>query len=343
MDSSRPFNATAHTGTLHHITPTVYAFEYERSPLPSRSTSPEPVTNSLLFVPGLYNTLLTPPYPDTIAQRLPPTWRLARIALRSSGEAWGTRSLKTDVADLRSVVAYFRALHHHATGNAGKVVLMGFSTGCQDLMEYLVDGSHADAQSEAPAATTHPIDAAILQAPVSDREALGLELPAERLAEAVATAQDWVREGRGQDVLPGRLTRAALGPAPVSAARFVSIASPAPAYAGEDDYFSSDLSGERLAATFGRIPRGVRLQVLFSGSDEHVPGWVDKEALVRKWKAVVVERTEGTWDEDSGVVAGARHDVDGEGSAGAVADVSARVVRLLEKVSGSGDIVRPTL
>ena len=40
-------------------------------------------------------------------------------------------------------------------------------------------------------------------------------------------------------------------PAPVSAKRRLSLASPGPSHSGEDDFFSSDLDDERLATTFG--------------------------------------------------------------------------------------------
>jgi len=53
---------------------------------------------------------------------------------------------------------YFRKI-----GKFGKIVLMGSSTGCQDVMEYLTGAN---------AAKRPRIDGGILQAPVSDREAI---------------------------------------------------------------------------------------------------------------------------------------------------------------------------
>jgi hypothetical protein len=80
--------------------------------------------------------------------------------------------------------------------------------------------------------------------------------------------------------------------APVSSRRFLSLVSPdSPERPEEDDLFSSDLSDQRLKDTFGQVgSRGLlkqQLLVLYSGRDESVPPWVDKEALLKRWKAAI--------------------------------------------------------
>jgi hypothetical protein len=79
---------------------------------------------------------------------------------------------------------------------------------------------------------------------------------------------------------------------------------------GSEDFFSSDIPDESLAATFGKIPPSTKLLILFSGNDEFVPPSVDKEALVNKWKDVC-EKNGITVAEESGVIPGAGHSVDG--------------------------------
>ncbi|KAL9083696.1 MAG: hypothetical protein Q9165_008424 [Trypethelium subeluteriae] len=348
--ASPAFEPSAHQGTLHHIAQYVYAFEYAPRSPPTSTISPR--TNILLFIPGLYNTLLTPAYPTSLAAHLPQNWRLARLALSSSGEAWGTKSLRSDAEEILKCVRYFRSLYQATADGAGggggggdgreagtpvgKVVLMGHSTGCQDIMEYLVGGSYTALQRASPSpplVTRDSIDGAILQAPASDREGLTVTTTAEHVGLAIAAARELIAKGRPRDVLSRELTREAFGPAPLSAARLLAIVSPGPEHEGEDDYFSSDFGAERLEGTFGKVPVGTRLLVLYSGKDEYVPETVDKGALVGRWRRVVRE-SGGTWDEDGGVIEGARHGVDGEGNKAAVEDLCSSVVRMLGRVEG---------
>lgn len=50
---------------------------------------------------------------------------------------------------------------------------------------------------------------------------------------------------------------------------------------GDDDYFSSDLSNERLNETFGKINKPVMF--LHCSDDELVPKFVDRGALFERW------------------------------------------------------------
>ena len=74
------------------------------------------------------------------------------------------------------------------------------------------------------------------------------------LNKGVELAQRYVREGKENDVLPNEAT-GMLFPAPMSAKRYLSLISPGPEHAGEDDYFSSDFDDERLKGTFGKVGR----------------------------------------------------------------------------------------
>lgn len=174
---------------------------------------------------------------------------------------------------------------------------MGSSTGCQDIMEYLIGPDHE---------TRPAIDGGILQGPASDREALLMTMTPELYHSSCLAAQKMVDEGNGEEILPKKETNDAL-PAPCTARRWLSLASPN--HDGEDDYFSSDLSDEQLLKTFGKLPERTKLCVLMSGADEYVPESIDKKGLIERWVGIV-KRGKGSVDEiNSGVVDGASHNL----------------------------------
>ena len=186
------------------------------------------------------------------------------------------------------------------------------------------------------------IDGVIFQGSVSDREAMTMFLSPSEYDAACATAQKYVDENRGNDILPSHITNPSFGTAPVSARRFLSLASPGPLHAGEDDYFSSDLPDERLEATFGRLGKmkGLRIAFLYGGSDQYVPENVDKRGLVERWCGFVRKGGGGVViDEGSGVVDGASHTLS-EGGKG-LEDLVGRVAGFLERlevgVKGEGE------
>ncbi len=255
-------------------------------------------------------------------------------------------------------MAYFRALRSGEGAErdgAGKVVLMGHSTGAQVCMEYVTgrmglrsgSGStssavpstraepQAAAKAPAPASTQTqpptraPIAAIILQAGISDREALPLSLPTSTITSTTALAHSYLASARGHDILPSSATDLTFGASP-SAARWLSLAE----RGGDDDYFSSDLSDAELEGGFGVVGRsGVPVCVLFSGEDEFVPAGVGKEVLVGRWEGVV-RGNGGRWFEGSGVVEGAGHGLEGGSKAveEVVKDVAGRVAAFLGRV-----------
>lgn len=189
---------------------------------------------------------------------------------------------------------------------------MGHSTGCQDVIHYLVG----------PGAASRPaIAGAIIQASVSDREAM-VDMMPEVYDEAVKVAKGMVREGKGEEVVPFSVTGSFLD-TPICARRWLSLASPEKD--GEDDLFSSDLQDEQLQKTFGKLPARTPLCVLFSEGDEYVPDTVDIEAMVKKWMGFV-KRGGGVVDEKhSGLVKDATHNLKGNPDT-VVQDLFKRVV-----------------
>lgn len=195
---------------------------------------------------------------------------------------------------------------------------MGNSTGCQDVMHYISsEGSRPQ------------VEGGILQAPVSDREGIEMIYLPEEVKKYNAMAQQWVKEGRGEEVLPNHVSLPILG-ARTTANRWLSLASPGPEHKGEDDMFSSDFGSGRFQSTFGIAgKRGVALMVLYSGNDGFVPLTVDKEALVARMEKAFTDAG-GKLGKGSGILPGASHTVKEEGDVRT--DLLKRVVEFLEDI-----------
>lgn len=137
-------------------------------------------------------------------------------------------------------------------------------------------------------------------------------------------------------ILPMNLTKQLFGPVPMNVSRFLSLASPSsPEKPSDEDFFSKDLTDQRLRSTFGEIGRrGVlvagkssgrktsttsldsfdagepRVLVLMSDSDEFAGG-IDQKQLLGRWKTAMM----GSGAEihgDSAVILNALHDIGGE-------------------------------
>jgi pimeloyl-ACP methyl ester carboxylesterase len=307
----------AHPGTLHKYNKKLVAFEHA----PSTPSTPQEPPHTLLWIGGLGDGLLTVQYPSTIASSLPPTWLVAEVVLRSSYNGWATGRLSRDARELGECVQYFRALRPGA-----KVVLMGHSTGCQDIMEYLVG---PDAKSRPP------VDGAILQGGVSDREAWEdmLKTGEEKAAfrEIVERAKKMCEEGdeKGIVSVKGNVVAEALG-APMSAYRTYSLL----ARGGDDDYFSSDLGDEHFTTTFGKMPATTTVAFLLGDEDPYVPASIDKAALLERWTKIIREGGGVVDSQNGGVVPGAHHNLNGDPEE-VVADLVKRVVGFVEGLGGN--------
>jgi pimeloyl-ACP methyl ester carboxylesterase len=283
----------AHAGTAHKYSKRLAAFEHASSHTSSSNDAP----NTLLWVGGLTDGLLTVPYPSEIGKSLPANWVITEVLISSSYKGWGTGSLARDARELGECVAYFKKLRP-----GKKVVIMGHSTGCQDIMEYVV-GKDKDKREA--------LDGMILQGGVSDREAwedFGKEGEMKQhLEEAIRGSKELVDAGKGKEVMSPESNNILkdMG-GPLSAYRAYSLL----AKGGDDDYFSSDLSDEHFATTFGKIPSSTPVCFLLGSEDPYVPASVDRAALLKRWTNII--RTGGgiVDDEDGGVVPGAHHNLD---------------------------------
>ena len=239
--------------------------------------------------------------------------------LSCSYRQFGVSSLGKDIIEIAQLVEYVHEIHPK-----GKIVLFGHSTGSQQVMHYsIAPGSHPKIQG------------AVFQAPASDREALTTLVSPDDYQSACAVAQSYISDGRGDDVLPFKLTASSFQTAPISARRWISLASPGPNHEGEDDYFSSDFDNERLSRTFGQLGKMCkRIMFLYSGSDQYVPSAIDKSKLVDQWHKHV-KRGGGIIDEGSGVVQGASHTLKEGGEP--LENLVRRVVGFLDRLEREGE------
>lgn len=306
----------ANPGVLHRYNNRLVAFEHTASP---SNSSSEP-TNIILWIGGLGDGLLTVRYPRVIAASLRPEWTLAEVLLSSAYKGWGTSSLKRDARELGECVKYFK---ENRPGK--KVMLMGHSTGCQDIMEYLVgEGSSA----------REGVDGIILQGGVSDRE--GWVDMVEKngwhdaFNETVTLAEKMVNDGNEREFLPreGSIVSKEFG-APVTAYRTHSLLSKG----GDDDYFSSDLEDEVLKKTFGKIPSSTPVMFLLGSLDPYIPAQVSKEGLLTRWTEFVRGGGGIVDDTNGGIILGAHHNLNDDPES-VVQDLSQRVNRFLKNLDG---------
>ena len=121
----------------------------------------------VVFVGGLGDGLLAVPYIKPLADRLQQEgWSLVQALTSSSYDRWKTGSIQRDAAEISALVDYLRSDRYFNGLGEGKkyrqqgrmrVVLLGHSTGCQDIVEYCRQPEDEERGI---------IDGAILQAPV---------------------------------------------------------------------------------------------------------------------------------------------------------------------------------
>ncbi|KAJ8451972.1 hypothetical protein Cgig2_016553 [Carnegiea gigantea] len=210
----------------------------------------------VIFIGGLGDGFMATEYLEPLATALDHEhWSLVQILLSSSYTGYGISSLEQDAMELDQLINYLINKE-----NSDGVVLLGHSTGCQDIVYYM----------RTNAACSRAVRAAILQAPVSDREFLAT-LP--ETAAMIDLASKMIGEGKGSELMP----RNANPDAPITAYRYHSLC----AYMGDDDMFSSDLTDDQLRMRLGHMS-STPCQVIFSMGDEFVPDYVDKKALVER-------------------------------------------------------------
>lgn len=286
-------------GTLHRFYDKLVAFEHAPSSGPYSS-------KIILFVGGLGDGISTVAYLKQLVPKvLEQGWGFVEMLTSSSWDGWGNGSLTRDGDEIAAAVQYLREKCNKTT-----IVLCGHSTGCQDLMYYTTQ-SYPGARH--PDIASRPrIDGLILQAGVSDREAFLYATDADTWKKALADGKEVLAKDlelfeTEKKLNPNAVPKYTMMPAkdshlffaaPVNSYRWVSMID----VRGDDDYFSSDLDASDFAKTFGKIT--VPLLVLYSGCDEFVPEFVDKERLMKQFEDATDKKY---WSPHSHVIAKAGH------------------------------------
>lgn len=314
--------------------------------------------HSILFLGGLGDGLATTSYVADVVEGLRPTeWSLFSVNLTSAYQSWGFGHLDRDTDEIAQCIDHITEYKKSQFGAPGKLVLMGHSTGSQCVLHYLSRPNPHTSTPTFDRGLEHRkrpvLDGGIMQAPVSDREAIHWIMKEgflgrtpselrETYDQLVALAKK-ASDGPYDTMLPISLTRQFGYPpnTPVSGRRFLSLVSPdSPQSPTEDDMFSSDLGDEQLARTFGMIRRqGLlrnKLMVLMSGADQSVPDWVNKEEVLSKWRGVTDHNGAASiWDDRSGLIPGASHALSNDDQAEPRAFLVSKILSYLADVKKS--------
>lgn len=222
-------------------------------------------SKALVCVGGLTDGLLSLRYLPNLAKALKTLgWRTFQPVLQSSYRGWGFGSLQDDAEGLDKLLSFLET-----NRGISKVVVLGSSTGCQDAVHFLKVGMKKS--------LVHGI---VLQAPVSDREALLAEQRSEdeltQLERFKQVASQMISEGKGSEVLPRNACQLFGPPDVITAYRFDSLTR----RMADDDMFSSDLTESELREKLGHV--NVPCLLAISADDEYVPPFVDSTALCHR-------------------------------------------------------------
>ncbi|WBW72915.1 Alpha/Beta hydrolase fold, DUF1749 family protein [Schizosaccharomyces osmophilus] len=318
MGSNTPVHLSSFPGILHQYTPKLVGFEFVSSSGKTASSCKD--RPLLLFVGGLGDGLVTVPYVPKLVEPLDQLgWSVIQVHTQSSYIGWGTGSLVRDDEDLHNAVEFFAHLGG-ADYNSRKIVLMGHSTGSQNVLYYLSQSS-----------LDNHLAAAIAQASVSDREGCYNTIGVDKTHELLAwVKKDYIDKGLGDDVLPRSKIAHVMGDTPVSANRFMDLVS----VRGRDDFFSTDLTSDDFAKTFGSIKpitgthNYSRLALFMSGKDEFLAKDVNREEVVQRFRQAIRPQTSNS--DFSGVIPGATHNVGESSEPGALEWLIEHLVEVLK-------------
>lgn len=277
--------ATAAAATL---TGSLFRYKHPSWPAPLQAFESPAVhehRNFCVYVGGLTDGLLACGYVEALGAELDRRgWALVQPVLTSSYAGYGCSSLAKDAAEISELLAHL--VQSREGVNAFAIV--GHSTGCQDAVTLL---------GSAPPGVRQLIRAAILQAPVSDREAASLEGDEAERSKLLLKAESLIAQGQGDALLLKHY-----GFVPMSAERYVSLVG----RGTPDDMFSSDFSDEQLGVILSPMGTGGQrdgrratlgyaaiepvaahpgLKTLFvhSAKDEYVPPTVDAVQLSQRF------------------------------------------------------------
>lgn len=96
------------------------------------------------------------------------------------------------------------------------------------------------------------IDRSMSQASAMDHALMSMFIRDSEYIPTCIIAYSYINNGRGDDILPFTVTRYSCTSAPISAKRWLSLASPGPSHSVQDGFSSSDLDDE-VANNLGKI------------------------------------------------------------------------------------------
>lgn len=289
-------------GTLYEYLPKKYCFEF----------GDVQFENVLIFSGGLGDKIATVPYSIPLYEGLKTIgWSLINFDFSSSGGGWGTGSLQRDFEEMSQLVKFLKSKEG---GSRKKIGLMGHSTGCQNTMYYFTKGERNETYIE--------LDFGVLQASVSDREAVGMFLTDNDIEQANKLAKKYIDEGNPKELMPYKYV-GDIFDTPINAYRWYALYNKK----GDDDFFSTYLSDEELKETFGKMDKP--LLVLYSGSDEYVPDYIDKQRMMQRLENAT---TLGMWSKFSKIIKGGTHALDEKSEKGAMEDAVSTVIKFIQSL-----------
>jgi pimeloyl-ACP methyl ester carboxylesterase len=203
----------------------------------------------MIFLAGLTDGLLSIPYIDKLASKLESmenSCSLIQPILRSSYLQYGWHTIHDDCDDLQRLIDYL--LKNRA--NLQTIILMGHSTGCQDIIHYL------------RRVESHPkITRVILQGAVSDRQYLSQFDSTKELLNYCSQRQ----------LDPSQWLPRELHDPPITIERCQSLNG----RNSIEDLFSSDLTDEELKNIYEKIFTGISW--IWSKEDQYVPQYLREE------------------------------------------------------------------
>lgn len=215
----------------------------------STSSAHSICSNAFVLIPGLTDGFLSLEHVSVALNLalLQIDYSLVQVNLSSSFDQFGFQSLDEDQRELDTLIQFIKDKYKF-----NKIVLMGHSTGCQDILYLFKHGHHSAL-----------VDGIILQAAVSDRDSI---LATDTTPSMLAEAHQLEREGKVNHFLTKRHCDA-----PITAKRFLSLAG----RLTPDDMFSVDLTDQELTPILSSVQ--VPALLVFSKEDEYVP---DKEKQI---------------------------------------------------------------
>ncbi|PWN42897.1 DUF1749-domain-containing protein [Ceraceosorus guamensis] len=301
-------------------------------------------THSIVLIPGLTDTIGSLPYTEGLVEALSKlgiSVVLPQLSSNLGGFNYG--SLEADAREIAAVVDQLRA-----ASKKKAIFLLGHSTGCQDVITYLLGNRGADVK----------VQGAIIQAPCSDRLYFDKTAGAEEV-ENLKEATSLVQAGKGSTLLS---YKAPLAPRPARAVNRHSgeprgtnesaiLEPPQTAYrywslngkGGDDDLFSGDFEEKDVIDIFRNAldglakdwasPEGIiapgdpELLALCGSEDEYMLDPYPASVIVDKWNRIVKDTRF-----KAKVLQGANHKVD---AAPAQAELIKEVAGLCARVLDS--------